>query len=280
MESIANEIVKSRLIACIAGALQHSVSNQLGGEWLCMPSTTTSGPLQPTGHAQVLTMVIRLRGALSGELSLELARDGDNLLLSRLAGGSPDDCCARWLDLMKDTVNCLPKRAADAVTLAFSVESYRMGETAALGAPIGRLELLENGSRSATLNIVADDELLISLEAFHPGASPTPFRSDPATGKDPQLGRVIDVPLSVTLRFGQRTMRLREVLELNTGTLVELDRQVEEPVDLMLGERVIARGEVVIVDGNYGLRVTEIIERNPMLDGSVSPLNRKLAARP
>ena len=78
-----------------------------------------------------------------------------------------------------------------------------------------------------------------------------------------QFERVVDVPLSVTLRFGQRAMRLRDVLELSTGSLVELDREVEEPVDLVLGDRVIARGEVVIVDGNYGLRVQEIIERLP-----------------
>ncbi len=79
--------------------------------------------------------------------------------------------------------------------------------------------------------------------------------SRPAT-----MDRVIDVPLSVTIRFGQRQLTLRELLELGTGSLLELDRQVEEPVDLMLGERVIARGEVVIVDGNYGLRVTEVLE--------------------
>lgn len=78
-----------------------------------------------------------------------------------------------------------------------------------------------------------------------------------------QFERVVDVPLCVTLRFGQRAMRLRDVLELNTGSLVELDREVEEPVDLVLGDRVIARGEVVIVDGNYGMRVQEIIERLP-----------------
>lgn len=76
-----------------------------------------------------------------------------------------------------------------------------------------------------------------------------------------QIDRVVDVPLTVTLRFGERQMRLRDVLELNTGSLVELDRQVEDPVDLMLGERVIARGEVIIVDGNYGLRVLEVVER-------------------
>ncbi len=77
------------------------------------------------------------------------------------------------------------------------------------------------------------------------------------------LHRVIDVPLAVTIRFGQRHLSVRELLELSTGSLVELDRQVEEPVDLMLGERVVARGEVVIIDGNYGMRVTEVIEMPP-----------------
>jgi flagellar motor switch protein FliN len=76
-----------------------------------------------------------------------------------------------------------------------------------------------------------------------------------------QLDRVIAVPLPVTIRFGQRKITLRELLALTTGSLVELDRQVEEPVDLMLGERVIARGEVVVVDGNYGMRVLEVVEQ-------------------
>lgn len=80
------------------------------------------------------------------------------------------------------------------------------------------------------------------------------------TARPATMDRVIDVPLAVTIRFGQRQLTLRELLELGTGSLLELDRQVEEPVDLMLGERVIARGEVVIVDGNYGMRVTEVLE--------------------
>ncbi len=84
--------------------------------------------------------------------------------------------------------------------------------------------------------------------------------SDPEEVQGPQIRRVIDVPLAVTLRFGQRHLTLRDILTLTTGSLVELDRQVEEPVDLVLGDRLIARGEVVVVDGNYGLRVTEVIE--------------------
>ena len=68
----------------------------------------------------------------------------------------------------------------------------------------------------------------------------------------------MDVELIVTLRFGQRQLALREVLELTSGSVVELDRQVDEPVELLLEGKVIARGEAVVIDGNYGLRVTEV----------------------
>jgi flagellar motor switch protein FliN/FliY len=54
-------------------------------------------------------------------------------------------------------------------------------------------------------------------------------------------------------------MPLREILEFCPGTVIELDRQVDEPVDLLLHGKLVARGEVVVVDGNYGLRVTEVV---------------------
>ena len=70
----------------------------------------------------------------------------------------------------------------------------------------------------------------------------------------------MNVELEVTLRFGQRRLSLREVMDLASGSVVELDRQVDEPVELILDGRVIARGEAVLVDGNYGVRVTEILQ--------------------
>jgi flagellar motor switch protein FliN/FliY len=69
----------------------------------------------------------------------------------------------------------------------------------------------------------------------------------------------MDVELAMTLRFGGRSLLLREILDLCPGAVVELDRQVEEPVELMLDGKLVARGEVVVVDGNYGLRVTEVV---------------------
>jgi flagellar motor switch protein FliN/FliY len=72
------------------------------------------------------------------------------------------------------------------------------------------------------------------------------------------LKLVMDVELVMSLRFGQRQLPLREVLELSSGSVIELDRQVDEPIELLLDGKVIARGEAVIVDGNYGLRITEV----------------------
>lgn len=69
----------------------------------------------------------------------------------------------------------------------------------------------------------------------------------------------MDVELVVTLRFGGRRMLLKDILDLCTGSVVELDQQVQEPVDLLLDGKLIARGEVVVVDGNYGLRITELL---------------------
>lgn len=67
-----------------------------------------------------------------------------------------------------------------------------------------------------------------------------------------------DIELDATLQFGSRQMALREVLELGPGDVVELDRHVSEPVDLVVADRIVARGEVVIVSGNFALRVTEV----------------------
>jgi flagellar motor switch protein FliN len=75
--------------------------------------------------------------------------------------------------------------------------------------------------------------------------------------------RLMDVGLDVKLRFGIRHMLLRDVLALSAGVVVELESTLHSPVDLLLDGRLIAQGEVVIVDGKYGLRVTDVVEPQP-----------------
>jgi flagellar motor switch protein FliN/FliY len=69
---------------------------------------------------------------------------------------------------------------------------------------------------------------------------------------------LMDIELDASLRFGAREMPLRDVLSLVPGDVVELDRHVNEPADLVVGDKIVARGEVVLVDGNFGMRITEV----------------------
>jgi flagellar motor switch protein FliN/FliY len=89
-------------------------------------------------------------------------------------------------------------------------------------------------------------------------AAPPP-EPEPSGGRSSNLELLLDVRLDATIRFGQKRMLLRDILELHPGTAVALDRLVQEPVELLVGGRVVAQGEVVIIDGNYGLRITEIL---------------------
>jgi flagellar motor switch protein FliN/FliY len=105
-----------------------------------------------------------------------------------------------------------------------------------------------------TVLLYFDGQLLDTLAAG--GADDSEAGTRPFHSANLKL--VMDVELNVSLRFGQRQLPLREVLELTSGSVVELDRLVDEPVELLLDGKLVARGEAVIVDGNYGLRVTEI----------------------
>jgi flagellar motor switch protein FliN/FliY len=92
----------------------------------------------------------------------------------------------------------------------------------------------------------------------------TPTRSGGAPRVDggeldkPGLDLLYDVELDATLQFGSKEMLLRDVLELGPGDVVELDRHIAQPVDLVVGDRIVARGEVVVASGNFALRVTEV----------------------
>ncbi len=76
-----------------------------------------------------------------------------------------------------------------------------------------------------------------------------------------KMDLLLDVELDVTLRFGGRQMLLHDVCDLAPGSVLELDRHIDDPVELMVGNKIIAWGDVVVVDGNYGVRVNRLVHR-------------------
>lgn len=77
---------------------------------------------------------------------------------------------------------------------------------------------------------------------------------------------LLDVEVDASLRFGAREISIRELLDTGPGDVLELDRHITDPVDLIVGDKIVARGEVVLVNGNFGLRITEVAEPKKCLE--------------
>jgi flagellar motor switch protein FliN/FliY len=80
----------------------------------------------------------------------------------------------------------------------------------------------------------------------------------PAAGS-PNLDIVLDVPVNLTVELGSCLMPMRDVLQLNVGSVVQLDKIADEPVQLSVNRKLVARGEVVVVENRFGIKITELI---------------------
>lgn len=76
------------------------------------------------------------------------------------------------------------------------------------------------------------------------------------------LNLLYDVPLEISVELGRVSMMVRDVLGLGTGAIIEIDKAAGEPVDVMVNGRLVARGEVVVIEDNFGVRVTEIVQQD------------------
>ncbi len=95
----------------------------------------------------------------------------------------------------------------------------------------------------------------LSLEDF--GAA----TAAPSTSPD-NLGRVMDVRVPMTARIGIVRKTISEVLDLVPGSIVDLERNAGEPIDLVIGDKLIARGEIVVVDDRYGVRIVQVVQED------------------
>jgi len=128
---------------------------------------------------------------------------------------------------------------------------------------------------AASQDLPADEDDFGSLDdAPEPAPEPTPapavgmvdlpaFDAPALEARGPDgpggLGRVRDIPLEVTVELGRTRLLIRDIMDLSPGSIIELDKIAGEPVDLFANGLLVARGEVIVIDDNFGVRVTEII---------------------
>jgi flagellar motor switch protein FliN/FliY len=106
---------------------------------------------------------------------------------------------------------------------------------------------------------MSDSEL--KLDEFGPGGDlPAEMASEGEEKNATDLAPVFDVPVSISAVLGRASMSVAQLLQLGSGSVLELDRKVGEAIDIYVNNRLVARGEVVIVDERLGVTMTEIIK--------------------
>jgi len=221
---------------------------------------------------------------LSGNQGFMLSKK-DAVRLAQLLLAEPEDGSSVMSDDHRDAISELFRQFAGAAAsaakgLAGGEVSFKwLGLDPFPGNPAAQAGIQWSSPGLTPLTVILHLGSTL-LAALSPALSPSsaalelPPPSLPAAplaaGRDPKLELLMDVELDITLRFGERQMLLRDILELSAGSVVELNQYVQDPVELLVGKKTIARGEVVVVDGNYGLRVMEIL----------SPMERIESLRP
>jgi len=126
--------------------------------------------------------------------------------------------------------------------------------------------LADNDTAMTILNLSMEDER--EEEAAFPqveegGQAP----SHHMTPSDPDgLSLLMDIPLEISVELGRVKMLVKDVVELGTGSIVEIDKAAGEPVDVMVNGRLVAKGEVVVIEDNFGVRLTEILNPQERLN--------------
>ncbi len=137
-----------------------------------------------------------------------------------------------------------------------------------VAAPWTRFTVKFEGSAPAIVEFdAAVDEMLLDSVLSADSASKNALAATAAasTPASQTFDLLLDVELPVSVSFGRAQVALKDVIKLTTGAIVELNRSVTEPVEVIVNNCVIARGEVVVVEGNFGVRIREVISRQDRL---------------
>ncbi|MGH7071309.1 MAG: FliM/FliN family flagellar motor switch protein [Terracidiphilus sp.] len=229
-------------LECWTGAAAALFSQALAGE----PELVQSEPKPLAGNA--FGFAATVAGDEQGRLAVMIEA---SVLEAPLLGEGVDQK-AGWSELLREVADAAAGELLAATGKKCRVEKFEeiAGEMA-----VSQAFQLQSGLRSWTILVGDGVRAPRPAVAAEEGSLPPP---EPAPALGPGIELLLDVELEASLRFGSREMPLGEILDLGPGDVVQLDRHVSDPVDLIVGDKIVARGEVVLVNGNFGLRVTEV----------------------
>ena len=270
-------------------ACLQNVVSQVSGTASGKPTTfeISSQPL-PAADSDVWYTVVA-GGAVHGEMTLRLPAASGTRLAQKFLGEAEPAAGVSTEKITAENITPENKEALEeflrqiaglaATALAATVGGEVQLHLAASAAPswssdtIVCFQSVNEAEAAAAISVEIQISPALAAElqprTRSAAAAQISAQPSPATSTVPppssSYRRLMDVGLDVKLRFGTRRMLLRDVLALSAGVVVELDNTLHSPVDLLLDGRLIAQGEVVIVDGKYGLRITDVVDPAPAL---------------
>jgi flagellar motor switch protein FliN/FliY len=223
------------------------------------------------GEAAV-RLSLKLDGALAGSAVVEMSPADAAALAARMSQRSTDGAqvpgqSASAGGLLSQTVALAAKKLQN--TYGKTLVTVGSGEEPGW-RPKRAISFTTNAPDCAPFSfrfLLSEGIVAPAASQGHAGEAPGPAADlDSAALQKANLDRLLDVELDLKLQFGQRVLPLRDLVELAAGSVIELDKRVQEPAGLLLGGKVIARGEVILSEGNYALRVTEICDFQQRLE--------------
>jgi flagellar motor switch protein FliN len=247
-------------------SLVAAISDASGSPWLV---AVVPDQQSTADESEPVRINLVLEGDLKGEFLLEFRRTDAVVLAAKCLQQAAGEFGTEQSEALLKCVEAAMSNFCTAVAEeygTFTSQASIASEGASDRANVAEVTAVDDGGTRVSLLMYLNPALAEALSLQAEKTSEASEKSKSAVGEKEgkaipeqlNLQLVMGVELIVTLRFGQRRLALREVLELTSGSVIELDRQVEEPVELLLEGKVIARGEAVVIDGNYGLRVTEV----------------------
>ena len=233
----------SALVQAICTELATSISALLG-----LSSSVTAGGQAPTAGWQVRFTV---SGRGNGALSLGIADADAAAITRRILGVEYEEPAEGTL---RDTLRELAAQTCAGVQ-----------NSAAFSGVVIQVEALDQnfqgvqGQRSTTWTLRLGEELTITVAAWGAVTVAEAAPAKPLPAGSDNLSMILDIDLPMAVRFGRTELALGALTRLGPGSIIDLGRSPDEPVEVLVSGRVVARGDVVVVGGNYGVRITDVI---------------------
>jgi flagellar motor switch protein FliN/FliY len=215
---------------------------------------------------------VKLWVGASDALKVEIGQRA--LQAAGITDAEPEDIHGTYLEILNQATSALARATTSRMAQEVNVSSSR--EAAPQESCVTAALEISSASGGSAIVLGISQQLLQAVA----GVSQLPGPASPAAGgthapesalaatslaPSKTLDVLLGVELPVSVSFGRTQMLLKDVLKLSTGSIVELNRSIAEPVEVIVNNCTIARGEVVVVEGNYGIRIQEIVSRQERL---------------